>query len=334
MDFKQIILDSLEVLRKKEVAEKAVFKARAYAKVIQQIRDRPGKIGSFADLAGISGIGEKIQVKIQEIFETGALGAAERARQTYNLDALDLFQSIYGVGPTKAEELVRAGFKTIEDLRDNPTLLNDKQRIGLQYYEALLERIPRAEMDKHARKIALFIRDTATPYPAFGKEGLNPRAAGVTFEITGSYRRGAMDSGDIDVLIRYGNDDDVNLKNLVRKMKSEGYLLEVLAEGSKRVLAICSVGTFPRRIDIILIPEEQYAYQLLYFTGSAKFNIAMRLWATDRGYSLKEFGLFPERPGIPYPPLLESEEEVFAFLGLQWVAPTDRVDHRQIQPLL
>lgn len=313
MDFKQTILDSLEVLRKKEAAEKQVFKARAYAKVIQQIRDIQGPVRNFGDLSGISGIGEKIQAKLQEIFATGALAAAERAKQSHNLDVLELFQGIYGVGPVKAEELIRAGFRTIADLRANPASLNDKQRIGLRYYEELLERIPRSEMDQHAALLA--------------------KCMCADYEITGSYRRGALDSGDIDILVCEEGEDEMEV--IAESLKQEGYLIEILAEGERRLLGICRLapGLPARRIDIILIPAEEYAFQLLYFTGSAKFNVAMRSWALDRGYSLKEFNLIPLRADMPLVPYMKRERDVFAFLGLRYIPPEERVDHRQILPL-
>ena len=43
-DYKQIIIDSLEVLRKRDVADKEVFPARAYAKVITQLKNYNGTI--------------------------------------------------------------------------------------------------------------------------------------------------------------------------------------------------------------------------------------------------------------------------------------------------
>ena len=62
------------------------------------------------------------------------------------------FIEISGVGPKKAKELVQAGFTSIEGLRQTPNLnelLNDKQLIGLKYYEDILERIPQKEIDIH-----------------------------------------------------------------------------------------------------------------------------------------------------------------------------------------
>ena len=56
---------------------------------------------------------------------------------------------IHGVGPKKADELMKAGFKTIQDIRDGDAGLNDKQLLGLQYYEDFIQKIPREEIVKH-----------------------------------------------------------------------------------------------------------------------------------------------------------------------------------------
>jgi DNA polymerase lambda len=321
MDYKASILAALEVMRKKELAEKQPFKARAYATVIGQLKTHEAPITSYEDVKGIQGIGAKISEKIKEILETGELQAAARAKAKHDIDALDAFQLIYGVGPAKANELVKAGFKSIGDLREKGQgLLNDKQKIGLQYYEAIQERIPRTEMDEHARIVAAHV------------------PAELEYEIVGSYRRGAADSGDIDVLLRSRSnltDKEAGalLKKCVKTMKEKGYMVAVLAEGTKKVMGICSIGNGKfRRIDLIITPENEYAYQILYFTGSMKFNVAMRAWALDHGYTMNEHGMKPTKGGAEAPPM-KTEEDIFAFLGLLYIPPTERVDKRQIIPL-
>ena len=126
-DYKETIIDSLEVLRKRDVADKAVHSARAYAKVITQLKNYNGTITEYDDVKNITGIGAKMEKKIKEILETGSLAAAEKARELYNIDALDALQKIYGVGPAKSTELVKSGIISISQLRDevksNPKLL-------------------------------------------------------------------------------------------------------------------------------------------------------------------------------------------------------------------
>jgi len=328
MDYKPLIIDALEVLRKRDVAEKEVFKARAYAKVISQLKTHEGTITSYEDVKNIAGIGEKISKKIKEIMETGTLASAEKAKTLYNIDALDALQNIYGVGPAKATELVKAGITSIAALREavkaNPKLLNDKQKIGLTYYEDLLERIPRAEMEEH--------KDTL--------EALKPAdMEDYETEIVGSFRREAPTSGDIDVLIRMPSGTEPKeakerLAEYVEMLRGFGYLEEILALGEHKCMAISRIFKGKaRRLDLLMTPDEEYAYAILYFTGSDKFNVAFRQYALDKGYTLNEHTLTPIREGVKEVPYMATEKDIFKFLGLRYIEPSKRVDSHQIIPI-
>jgi DNA polymerase beta len=346
-DYKQTIIDSLDILRKRDLADKSPFGARAYAKVITQLKNFDGPITSYQDVQGIDGIGEKIQKKIKEILETGVLASAEKAKELYNIDALDAFQNIYGVGPAKATELVKAGYTNITQLREaikkNPKLLNDKQKIGLKYYEDLLERIPRDEMEEHRD-----ILDALKPVEMEDYET----------EIVGSFRREAQNSGDIDVLIRVPDGTDAktakeNLALYVKMLEGFGYIEEVLALGEHKCMAVSrideellselderrymAIGRMyngkARRLDLLMTPDDEYAYAILYFTGSDRFNVAFRQYALDKGYTLNEHKLTPIRTGVTTVPYMKTEKDIFKFLGLRYIEPSKRVDHNQIIPI-
>ena len=324
-DYKQTIIDSLEVLRKRDVADKAVHSARAYAKVITQLKNYNGTITEYNDVKNITGIGAKMEKKIKEILETGSLAAAEEARELYNIDALDALQKIYGVGPAKSTELVKSGIISISQLRDevksNPKLLNDKQKIGLKYYEELLERIPRTEMEEHRDILHTLLPDEMTEYDT---------------EIVGSFRREATNSGDIDVLIRVPFNVDTktakaNLELYVKMLEGFGYIEEILALGEHKCMAISRMyNGKARRLDLLMTPDEEYAYSILYFTGSDRFNVAFRQYAIDKGYTLNEHTLTPIKAGVQTPPYMKTEKDIFKFLGLRYIDPSKRVDGNQI----
>ena len=63
-DYKPIIIESLDILRKREIANKETFKARAYAKVISQLKYHSDPITNLDNLQSIQGIGEKITKKM------------------------------------------------------------------------------------------------------------------------------------------------------------------------------------------------------------------------------------------------------------------------------
>lgn len=325
MDYKQVIIDALSILKKRDISEKEIFKARAYEKVIVELKLYPEEITSYENIKNIKGIGENIEKKIKEIIETGILQSAEKAKEIYNIDALDTLQNIYGVGPTKANELVKMGITNIAELREylkiNPKILNDKQKIGLKYYEDLIERIPRIEMLEHEDVLRSLLPDDLSDHE---------------IEIVGSFRRQSDTSGDIDVLIRMPPNTNrkqakENLIKYVKMLKGFGYIEEILALGEHKCLAISRIyNGKARRLDLLMTADEEYAYSLLYFTGSDKFNVAFRHYALQKGYTLNEYSLLPVRPDIQNVPYMKTEKDIFKFLGLRYIEPALRIDSRNI----
>ena len=92
-------------------------------------------------MKGQRGIGSTILAKLQEFVDTGTLSVLEKAKN----NPVFIFTEVYGIGPKKAEELVKKhNITTIAELRARQDeLLNDVQKKGLKYYEDILKRIPR-----------------------------------------------------------------------------------------------------------------------------------------------------------------------------------------------
>lgn len=332
MDYKPAILDALGIMMKKEQIAKQPFKARAYQKVIKQIQAINSPIRSREDLATVTGIGEKIEEKLTELFATGELGSAKRALEATPIALYDQLLKVHGIGPAKARKLVDAGITSIADLKSKaavtPKLLDAAQRIGLAHFDDFQERIPREEMVAHDERI----------------HSLLP--ANMTAELVGSYRRGALTSGDIDVLLTVDAPDAksqvAEFHKYVVRLREAGYITDVLALGDHKCMAVSKVGDKFRRLDLLLTPKEEIAFAILYFTGSDTFNVAMRSWALELGWSLNEHGFTRvgagagspagrQPPGSAAPPIT-TEEEIFAFLGLQYVPPTERTGPEKIQP--
>jgi DNA polymerase/3'-5' exonuclease PolX len=158
-------------------------------------------------------------------------------------------------------------------------------------------------------------------------------------EIVGSFRREAANSGDIDVLIRVPYNVDTktakaNLALYVKMLEGFGYIEEILALGEHKCMAISRMyNGKARRLDLLMTPDEEYAYAILYFTGSDRFNVAFRQYALDKGYTLNEHALTPIRAGVPTVPYMKTEKDIFKFLGLRYIDPSRRVDGNQIVPV-
>ena len=322
MDNKQKILNSLEVLRIRDLQSGEKFSALAYTKAIRELK-KLNSITSVEDVMGVAGVGKKIKAKIQEILETGSLEAATKAMTELKIDVYQDLLKVYGIGPVKAKELIdKYKISSLDDLREHPELLTEGQKLGLKYYEDSLERIPRAEMKEHEEKILSYMPE--------GIKGI----------IVGSYRRGAESSGDIDVLIKipekYSKKEQKELfETIVSSMVEDDYMVDLLSQGEKKVLGYARINKKAkvRRIDLLATPEKEYPYAVLYFTGSDSFNVAFRKYALSKGYTLNEHGLKKKKEDIPDIPEIKNEIGIFAFLGIEYRNPKDRKDEASLVPL-
>lgn len=85
--------------------------------------------------------------------------------------------------------------------------------------------------------------------------------------------------------------------------------------------------TIPRKlrhIDFLYVPEREKPFALIHLTGSQKFNIKLRRIAKLMGYSLSEKGLRSLDENIMLEKNFHSEEEIFKFLGLNYIPPERR----------
>jgi DNA polymerase/3'-5' exonuclease PolX len=320
IDYKKTVLAGLETMRLGELAadsSTAKFKALAYKKAIETIKHMSGPLTSVADVKGLAGIGKKIEAKIADVIATGTMEAAERMRARTDVDAIETLTTVHGIGPVKARELISAGIRTIAELRvavtADPELLTDAATLGLKYYDDGVLRIPRDEMRRHEATLL-----GALPAALFG-------------DIVGSYRREAASSGDVDMLVSYPDtmtekDASAMFRQFVADLERAGYIEAKLAGGAKKWMGYVRLSpTEPaRRLDLLLTPPAELAFALMYFTGSAKFNVAFRRHCLELGYSLNEHALTPIEAGKPAPPAMKTERDIFRWAGVKYVRPSLR----------
>ena len=235
---KKKILDNFNKLITREKAQEKtnVFKIRSYVKLIKLISQSSCKfdnytIDDFTQFFKDNGMKnpKKTIEKIKQIIETGEIKQTQLSKEdNEKIKAIQQFTTIYAVGPKKAKELyVTYKLKNIQELRDklnsfDKPILNNKQLIGLQYYEDLLTRIPRKEIQQFEQWLQTIVN--------------NKYKNQIKFTIAGSYRRQKKDSGDIDLLITsnvYKNNEAMKL--IIKEMKEANILKETLAKGKKKI---------------------------------------------------------------------------------------------------
>ena len=98
-----------------------------------------------------------------------------------------------------------------------------------------------------------------------------------------------------------------------------------------------SFGGVHRRLDIKVYPFKQFAFAVMYFTGSDHFNRSMRYYAKQKGWTLSDNGLSPavRKDGVKIAEgaslRCETEEEVFWALGMTYIKPQLRDEAESVR---
>uniref|UniRef100_A0A8C1KLU1 DNA polymerase n=1 Tax=Cyprinus carpio TaxID=7962 RepID=A0A8C1KLU1_CYPCA len=286
---------------------RAIHKYNAYRKAASVIAKYPQKIKSGAEAKKLDGVGAKIAEKIDEFLTTGKLRKLEKVFECVR-------NACFRVDLTFE--------KADENLKKIEHKLNHHQQIGLKYFEEFEKRIPRAEMQE--MEVGVSELDV-----------VDPEYIGT---ICGSYRRGAESSGDIDILLTHPDFTSQSEKQpkllhaVVDHLESIGFITDTLSKGDTKFMGVCQLQKedeeecFHRRIDIRLIPKDQYYCGVLYFTGSDIFNKNMRTHALEKGFTLNEYTIRPLGvTGVAGEPLLvDSEKDIFDYIQWKYREPKER----------
>lgn len=293
------------------------FRARAYQKAQETIMAYPYDIINPNDIKGRPGIGPTIMEKLNEYMLTGTLKILEIEKN----NPVNILTDVYGIGPKKSKELVDEGITSIIQLREKQdSVLNDIQKVGLKYYEDILKRIPRSEIEDYKTIFNSY----------FNKESSH-------FEIVGSYRRGAESSGDIDVIIT--SDLPQVFVNFIDELIKQHIIIEVLSRGQTKCLVISKIPSSNsyRRVDFLYTSPEEYPFSILYFTGSKFFNTVMRHHALSMGLTMNEHGIYTlknedglKKKGEKVQSTFINEKDIFDYLNMEYKTPEERIDGRAI----
>jgi DNA polymerase/3'-5' exonuclease PolX len=306
---KKNILFILKKLADHEKANGEAFKANSYLKVISELKKlKDDSDFTEATIRGIKGVGDSIYQKIDQIMKTGSCSLYDKIKDI--VDPRDALLKVHGIGPKRANELVKMGINTIDELKEKKEYLNEKQQIGLRYYDELNQPIPREEIVKHEKHLKTFLKKT------------DPNAE---LTISGSYRRNKAESGDIDVLLKA--DKKETYTKFIKKLVNQGYLIEELALGTKKYNGICRLGRngSGRRIDIMYTTPSEYPFAILYFTGSGDFNQVMRKEVNQKGFTMNEYGIKSSETGKKVDYEFSVEKDIFDFLDMGYVEPWQRL---------
>ena len=305
-----------------------IHRVLSYRRASETIRTLPRDlrvISAEGALTDLSYIGKTIAAKIDEMLETGELEFYNRLKAEIPEGLVDIMH-INGVGPKKAKLFwERLDISTIDELQvaanadklaELPGMGAKSQQKILDGIEALARQTGRASIGD-ARPAAQAILDLLLELPE-AQEGA----------LAGSIRRGRETIGDVDILI--ASDDAAPIMDLFVNMEN---VARVLGHGPTKSSVELLSGL---QVDVRVLEKARWGTALNYFTGSLQHNVKMRQIALDQALSLNEHALSPVDDSKTIIEsaekiLCDTEEKVYARLGLQYVPPELREDSGEIE---
>ncbi|MGN9790351.1 DNA polymerase/3'-5' exonuclease PolX [Streptomyces sp. OZ13] len=296
------------------------FKARAYEKAARAVGGHPEDVSKLdaEGLREIPNVGRSVADKIMEYLRTGRMSVVEEARSSVPAGVRELI-TIPGLGPRKAmvlyEELEVA---SVDQLLDaiHQERLRDLKGFGERTESNLLHGISVLQRAGEGRMLVNAAMDVAEQLVA----ELSDVRGCVRCAYAGSLRRMKETIGDVDILVAAHRSAP-----FMDALTALPHTAEVIAHGQKKTSVRTTTGL---QVDLRVLPPASWGAGLQYFTGSKAHNIRTREIAVRRGLKLSEYGLFDAESGESI--TSETEEEIYARLGLPWIPPTLREDRGEI----
>ena len=250
------------------------------------------------------------------------------------IQSIHNFMNIWGVGLKKAHNIVNKKIYSINQLRNivskNNIKLTYQQKLGLKYYNNLKKRILRKEILEYTNSLKKLFK----------------KYSFIKIHNAGSYRIGKADSGDIDLILTYEDENKtknktknkINKINKINKkyvkelffeiMYKNNLIIDILSSGKDKTIFITKNNinkkNIYRKVDVAIIEKSVLPWYLLYFGSSRDFSKQIRTLASKKGYKLTEKGLFNKISGTKINFKPKNEKDIFKYLDINYIKPIDR----------
>jgi len=289
------------------------FKVRAYQNAARSIEDIDEAIETLIAenrLKDVPGVGDKIRWKIEALVLKGSLPFYEKLKKEVPPGLLELMD-VPSLGAKKVKQIYDAfEIQSVEQLVEacENGQLSTLKGFGPKTIENILRNIENLKaygkrmLWWDAKKLAYAMREKLSKLKQVKK-----------VEIAGSFRRKLETVGDLDFLV--ASNDPEFVMNWFSKQPS---VEKVQARGPTKSSVRLKGGL---QADLRVVPEEEFAYALLYFTGSKDFDIFLRQRANQLGFTLNEYGMQPLLGKRKKNPVCKTEEAIFQSLKLSYIPP-------------
>jgi DNA polymerase (family 10) len=308
------VADALDELADvSEILGEQGFRVLAYRRAATRIRETGASIAELA-LQGtakeLPGIGATIEAKIVELTETGEMAALEKRRAEVPPEVRQ-FLRLPGLGPKTAARIWRElDVTTLDGLREaaEQQRVRTLQCLGAKSEEKILEALAKGFGPEPERRGLLGV---GLPVVHEVVEALRAHPAAVEVSGAGSVRRGRETFRDLDVIATA-----TEPAALIAHFVAQPWVLDVAARGETKATVVTKQGF---RLDLRVVPPEDYGSLLQHFTGSKDHNVALREEAQRRGLSISEYGVTVVETGEVH--RFREEDELYRFLGYEPIPP-------------
>ena len=325
-EFARVLAETADLM---EIAGEDGFRIRSYRNAASAIEGYPERVDDILSnperkVTEIPGVGKGIAgVLARTVPRADRLKSATRCWRRFPPTLLELFK-IQGLGP-KGIALVYQHYKvaTIDELERicKEQKLRELPRMGAKLEEKVLKSIAQYRQ-RTGRFLLNFGQKVAGELIPYLSEtgGIEKIAA------AGSLRRGKDTIGDLDLLVTGPGARRRRWSDSSQHPKAH----TVLGKGPNK--ASIQYGLEGLQVDLRALPHESYGAAMQYFTGSKEHNILLRSRALKLGLTLNEYGLFTLEDEARVAG--ETEEEIYAALGLAWIPPELRENCGEIEAAL
>jgi DNA polymerase (family 10) len=309
-----------------ELKGDAGYRSQAYHNAARIVSDLEGDLKQLVDEGGlreIHGIGEALEQKITTLVTTGRLTYLDDLRKEVPAGMVQLLR-VPGLGAKKVRTL-----HDVLGIDSIPALLAACERGQVAKVKGFGEKTQQRILDAVRYLGTVENRELLVHALQLGRplaERLGRLPGVIRTELCGSLRRRRETVGNVN-LVASGDDP----RSVVDEFVKLPHVMEVTAREAARA-SVVAVGFLDGdkvvlNTDLRVVPDEQFPFAVVHFTGSAAHVAHLRQRARDRGLELTEFGLTEKRGPVP----CRDEHDVYRALGLHWVPPEMREGTGEIE---
>ncbi|WFD05061.1 DNA-directed DNA polymerase [Malassezia vespertilionis] len=287
----QPLVDTLQLLRQHRRLTNDAHSEMAYMRAAAAVKAVPFALEPMPveQLVQVKGIGAKMAGLIRQFYTLGTIAEADTIRADAAIQTMLAFTSLYGIGPKLAEKAYNEGCRTLQDLtsrKKTALAAHLGPRESLALLPDLSQSIPREEAEAIATHVVALLRTFLSH---------------VQYTIAGSFRRGAPQSNDVDLVATYDASELQTpaqiLHTLVDVLRAVPCITHIVSVARRKgesdnvhvaqLVYRTKPTTLHRRLDIVMARRMQYGAALLGWTGSVLFERDLRRWARLQGYNVR-----------------------------------------------